>query len=349
VGRQSLLRFVPLALAWVPALCAADKSSAPPAITPSGAHLEWSLGNLGGPGFAVSYSPQTGILAAGCELGTIGLWNKDIAEGIRDGGEPSNLIRAHQGPVLALACVGSYLVSAGVDQQVILWNLPDGTMFHALRAPGVVRALAVSSDGKHLAAGGDDGTTQLWDLSRLNSPTATGPSPVPLTGLGDSILCMGFTSDGKLLAAGGYAGIVRLWDVDTRKKLSDIAYRPPVPSTPAPAVAVLSLAFSPDNKLLALGGSDGAIQLVNATGGKMVRSLTGHDSSVTCLAFHPSGNLLASGSRDRTIRLWNPDGGRAVKALEGHTAWVQGLTYSANGTRLASVGADRTVRLWTLR
>jgi WD40 repeat protein len=152
------------------------------------------------------------------------------------------------------------------------------------------------------------------------------------------------------LASGGYDAVVRLWDVTSGKKLLDIPGQPPTPpnTLPGPRNTVLALAFTPDNKQLALGGTDAQLHLVNIADGKIVRSFPGHASSVTSLVFHPSGTLLVSGSKDRTVRLWNPANAQPIKTLEGHTAWVEGVTFLAQGTRLASVGADQTVRLWDL-
>src|SRR5262249_30680997 len=152
------------------------------------------------------------------------------------------------------------------------------------------------------------------------------------------------------LAAGGYDGKLRLWEANSGKKLIEVPAQPPAaPNTPPPALNVVSaLAFSPDGKLIAVGGSDTQIHLFQTADGKLVRSLPGHTSAVTALAFHTSGNVLVSSSKDRTIRLWNPANAQMLKALEGHTAWAQGVTFLAQGTRLASVGADQTVRLWDL-
>ena len=152
------------------------------------------------------------------------------------------------------------------------------------------------------------------------------------------------------LASGSVDGSIYLWDVATGKKLRDCASQlpPPPKAEPEPPSPVLTLAFSPDSKLLALGTSGGQAHLVNVGDGKIARSLTGHTGAVTSLAFHPSGTVLASASKDHTVRLWNPANVQLLKALEGHTAWVQGVVFIEQGTRLASVGADQTVRVWEL-
>jgi WD40 repeat protein len=228
-----------------------------------------------------------------------------------------------------------------------VWSVPEDRVLHQLDTGSVVRALAAAPDGKLVASAGDDGAIQLWG-------PATGKPGLKLTGAGDWQLALAFSPDGRTLASGGYDGKLRTWDVASGKKLVETEALPPLPAnTPKdaptrPLNVVGALAFSPDGKSIALGGSEAGVHLFQAADGKLVRSLSGHTGSISTLVFHPSGTLLVSASKDRTLRLWNPTTGQMIKALEGHTAWVQGAVFLAHGTRLASVGADQAVRLWDL-
>jgi WD40 repeat protein len=332
-----------VALALVSPVAAQQPAPAPPPVAPNQARLDQTITGLDGPAFAVVYNEEAGILAAACEEQTVQCWPKDVALGVRAVERTPYVLRGHPGPVTALAWAGgAVLASAGADPHIFLWEMPGGRLRQTLTAASRVRALAMAPDGKVLAAGGEDGAVQLWDV-------AAGKPGARLAGHADWVLALAFSPDGQRLASGGYDG-VRLWDVAAGKKLLDVPAAPPAPANAPPPAAnvVLALAFSPDGKTLAVGGSDARVHLVGAADGKVVRSLAGHTSSVTALAFHPGGVVLASASKDRTVRLWNPADGQLLKALEGHTAWVEGVTFLARGTRLASAGADRTVRLWDL-
>jgi WD40 repeat protein len=67
---------------------------------------------------------------------------------------------------------------------------------------------------------------------------------------------------------------------------------------------IWTAAFSRDGTTLAVGRSDGDVQLLEIPSGRPVATLTGHSGEVAAVTFSPSG-LLASGGADGTIRLWD--------------------------------------------
>ncbi|KAL9636514.1 MAG: hypothetical protein Q9164_002777 [Protoblastenia rupestris] len=87
---------------------------------------------------------------------------------------------------------------------------------------------------------------------------------------------------------------------------------------------------------------------------KNIRTLPGHDHSISSVRFIPSGaagspasgNLLVSASRDKTLRIWDVTTGYCVKTLRGHTDWVRSVSPSFDGRWLLSAGNDQVARLW---
>ena len=69
-------------------------------------------------------------------------------------------------------------------------------------------------------------------------------------------------------------------------------------------LAVVSVSFSSDGRLLASGSEDNTIKLWRVADGLEVGTLTGHSYSVYSVSFSPDGRLLASGGLDDTIKLW---------------------------------------------
>jgi platelet-activating factor acetylhydrolase IB subunit alpha len=102
--------------------------------------------------------------------------------------------------------------------------------------------------------------------------------------------------------------------------------------------------------LLASCSSDLKIKLWDPSDDyKNIRTLPGHDHSVSAVRFIPSsGNLLVSASRDKTIKIWDITTGYCVRTLEGHSAWVRDISPSFDGKYLFSTGDDQTGRLWDI-
>jgi WD40 repeat protein len=313
-----------------------------PAINVNNAKLVATSPEMPGPLHCLAFHDDKGLLVAGCEDGTLRLWKAAEGKEPIDKDARGDAVKAHDRAVTAVAAAGTTLASASTDGKVLLWGLPPDKPMHTLKAAAAVRALAVSRDGKILASAGDDNAVQLYD-------PAAGKPTRKLTGPGDWLLAVALSPDGKIVAAGGQDSKLWAWDAGIGNKLFEVpAHAPVPPKAPVETNVVSALAFSPDGKQIAVGGSDSRVYLFQATDGKFVRQLQGHTGTVTALVYHPAGAVLISASKDRTVRLWGAQAGNPLKVLTGHDAWVQGIALARKGTKLLSAGADRTVRLWDL-
>jgi WD40 repeat protein len=121
-----------------------------------------------------------------------------------------------------------------------------------------------------------------------------------------------------------------------------------------------SLALSSDGKLIAAGGMDGAIRLIDRASGDVVRTARGHEGVINVVAFSPDGRTLLSGGLDFTVRLWDVTTGEALHRFDGHTSMIQAVAFSADGESALSFArsmktpksraeADRFVRVWNLK
>src|SRR5262245_20775150 len=232
--RRHCLRLVGMAaVAFVSSWAVGQQPAKPPAlppINPAQARLDQTLGGLDGPGFGIAYNEQAGLLAVGCDQGSIHYWPKGVFLGVRAGERTPHVLHGHNGAILAIASTsGAVLASGGADQKVVLWEWPDGRVLHTLDAGAPVRALAMSPDGKTVAAGGDGTAIRLWDVA--NGKPGSG---VGLKAHTDWLLCLAFSPDGMQLGASGYDGIVRVWEVATGKKLLEVPGKPPPPPKTPP-------------------------------------------------------------------------------------------------------------------
>jgi serine/threonine-protein kinase len=167
-----------------------------------------------------------------------------------------------------------------------------------------------------------------------------------LKGHSGCIMTLAFTHNRDLLASGGVDGTVRLWDFTGGKPCEKASMH-------KHHDAVHSVAFSPDNRLLASGSGamDGIIWVFNVTQAqpKEMSVLQGHQGPVDALAFAPDSKLIASGGNDLTVRVWEADRQSKPKAvLKGHIRAIKSVVFSPDGQTLASAAQDYTVRLWTI-
>lgn len=162
------------------------------------------------------------------------------------------------------------------------------------------------------------------------------------------VTCIAFHPVFSSLASGSEDATVKIWDWE----LGEIERTVKGHTKP-----VLDLDFGGPRgaTLLASCSSDLTIKLWDpADEYKNIRTLPGHDHSVSAVRFIPSGaagaplsgNLLASASRDRSIRIWDVTTGYCLKTLRGHSDWVRDVAPSIDGRWLLSVGNDQSARLW---
>lgn len=189
-----------------------------------------------------------------------------------------------------------------------------------------VVALAYDASGRQLACGHADGSLSIWSARSLRRLAVLTPPRVALDQAGSAAL-----KDFAASTIANVAGVSPRAILDSRSESDEHA--------------VAHVAFDPQGRFVAAGGSDGIVRLWDLESRELVRAFVGHEDAITALTFHPDSGRLASGSRDGSLRLWSHELDESLLVLRGHDAGITDACFDPRGRRLASIDSGGSVRV----
>lgn len=232
--------------------------------------------------FAVTFSPDSKLIAGGAPDGTVRIWNSDDGKLVSTLKEQAGWITG-----LAFSPSGKLLAAASADRTAQVWvtegwkpltRLPENPT-----AP--VNSVAFSPDGTLLilALGGPDDTERairIWRTENVDEPKNMTPQQA--------------TRRAALLRA------TRVIDVG--------------PGIPAALTFSAPGAGSKQSRLL-VPLSDKTIKVLNQNGG-VLSTLTGDTDWVDSVAVNADGSLIASGSASGSVLVWSGTNGKLLATLK---------------------------------
>lgn len=296
------------------------------------------------------------------------------------------------GPVWTLSASrdGKTVIAGLEDGQVVIWDVGNGGAHTSFPAhEGTVWSVDLSDDNRTFVTSSDDGTVKMWDINDLRKPTWTINND-------RSVRSAALNKMLDKVVTGDRVGAVRVWDVSSREKpvqeflhrgvVNAVAFahqKPLVASASSSKTAVLwnledmkaekrsdlnlrghegpvySVAFSPDDTVLATASWDHSIMLWDTATGKRIGMIKdAHDEGIWSIAFACCGKILATAGQDGIVKVWNIDAlpaeGSAEKAtplkvFTRHIGTVHAVHFTADGKSLLTGGRDGTIRLWKLK
>ena len=185
----------------------------------------------------------------------------------------------------------------------------------------------------------------MTETKLLNAVGTTWDACIRIVPVGKAAGALVFSHDGALIVAyGDY--YVKIFDAMTGVNRVTLEEAEPV----------VSVAFSPDNDLLASALLYGDMNVWDVQTGTLFRTFQVLVGEVTqscfkrLVTFSPCGTMIASSSnRSRDVRIRNISSGNCHCVLQGHSGGVRDICWLATGKQIISVSGDYTVRIWDVQ
>jgi RNA polymerase sigma factor (sigma-70 family) len=259
---------------------------------------------------------------------------------------------AHRGEITAVAVSSQGLVAtASFDHTVRVWDAASGRQTAKLDHGATVRALALSPDGRTLAAACFDNSVRLWDLRNGTETKRLGGHG--RIGWQQAVV---FTPDGQRLLGWGDELALRTWEVRTGKLLAERPL-PAALSSKAKTARERAIAreqlfmlgvgpgcFSPSGKHFVLALNQ-TFEVYDTATGKHCQSIPRPGWRVTGLAFAADGrsfvaSLGARGQEQkRTVGLFEFASGKLRRSFVLPGRQPGPVALSADG-QLVAAGVD---------
>ena len=291
--------------------------------------------------WSIAFSPR-GDLAGGARLASGDLAGQILLWQVERPGKECVPLEGHDDGVLSLVFSpdGEFLVSAGRDGKVLLWDLSeDPPTGRALTNDLLATSVAFDPrNDQRLITGDTAGEVSIWDLSEQP------PRRRPLGKHEGWVTSLAVDPSGSgWLASGGADHQIRLWSFDG--------------AAAAASERVLEghhgwisgLAWGSAGKTLASTSLDGTVRLWSIeTPGRPTPALRGPSDRLSGVAISPDGEVLAAATANGLIYLWNvTDGHPLGPPLAGNLALMHGLAFSPDG-RILAAGSGSSVLLWNV-
>jgi WD40 repeat protein len=220
-------------------------------------------------------------------------------------------------PAFSLTCATHAPMAAlgGIDGTLRIIDTDSGRLISSLGRGPAISYLAISPSGRLAAVVGGGGLLNVWD-------TQAKQLLLVYRGHKSSITGMAFSDDGKYIASASLDKTIRIWAPDTGELIRVL------PELPQPITA-MALSRSGDIAVIMGRGANAAGEIISASNGNRIASLTGTKFIGDQIGFSPDGRFVATWSKNGRggIHLWNAHTGKLNETLLANQA-VTAMAFS---------------------
>ena len=217
----------------------------------------------------------------------------------------------------------TFLVS-GHGGKVKVWEVSTTRLHREFNHGKTVWALAVSEDGKYLAAGGREGTVKIWDLSTASQIKAWNAHS-------DWIDALSYSTCGKYLLS-CCSNTIKVWETRSydQHRLFD--------------EGASTVKFIPNSKQFVSG--HWSVKIWSVDDAQPLRTFNGHNSSVISIDVTRCGRYIVAGDYEtNNVELYNQNG--HIHSYQAHSQSYNFAAFSPCGKFIVSGGVnDKTICTW---
>lgn len=232
----------------------------------------------------------------------------------------------HRSPISGVdAYEDKWVVSAGYDNQVILWDAKSGEAIAKGSHDHLANQCRFSPCGRYLASASSDYSARLWKLPEMQLISVMGCHD-------DDVEMVSFSPDGMYLATASRDRCVRLFDLTGRMLQKFVGHK----------ADVISVEWDQTGSSLISSSDDGSVRNWSVSTGMMTK-ITEMDGVETDTIAIGGNGLLFAGNDAGEICVID---GHDLPKIKAHNSGIKRLVYNQSNETLVSLSYDRKVKIW---
>jgi len=242
------------------------------------------------------------------------------------------------------------MLASASSGQLKIWNMKTSSCIRTLECGQALCSAFLPGD-RIVVLGTKTGEIELFDIG-------TSTLIESLKAHEGSIWTLSVSPDGKSIVTGSADKSAKFWRFDIVEEeipgTRRTTQRLKLTQTRQLKVSddVLSVAFSPDMRLIALSTLDNTVKVFFTDSLKLFLTLYGHKLPVLDLSISSDSKLIATCSADKNVRIWGLDFGDCHKAFFAHNDSVMAVNFIPHPVEnderhiLFSCSKDGVVKSW---